>query len=109
MNPNALKATLLSEASTEQQKEFAKMLAEQCAEADLQAKGHRCWFFVPSPTEYERLSKYNQPPHYDTCQKCEANGKHGRLRVEVFHGNIGSSWHVVCSGCDFKEYVSDDE
>jgi Pyruvate/2-oxoacid:ferredoxin oxidoreductase delta subunit len=106
-NPNALKAVLLSEADTEQQREFAKMLAEECARADLQAKGHRCWFFVPTPTEYERLKKYNQPPNYDRCQKC---GK-GRLHVEVYHGNIGSSWNVVCSNkaCDFKEYVSDDD
>jgi Pyruvate/2-oxoacid:ferredoxin oxidoreductase delta subunit len=104
-NPNKLKAVLLENATTEQQKEFAKMLADECARADLQAKGHRCWFFVPSPTEYEKMAKYNQPPNYDKCPKCSK----GRLRVEVYHGNIGSSWTIKCSQCDFNEYISDDE
>jgi hypothetical protein len=104
-NPNALKAILLENATTEQQKEFAEMLASQCAIADIQAKGHRCWFFVPSATEWERMKKYSEPPNYDKCPKCNK----GRLRVEVYHGNIGSSWNLVCSKCDFKEYISDDE
>ncbi len=108
-DPNKLKSILLENATTEQQKEFAKMLAEQCASADLQAKGHRCWFFVPSITEWERMKKYSEPPNYDKCPKCNK----GRLRVEVYHGNIGSSWTLKCSwgdkGCDFSEYISDDE
>jgi hypothetical protein len=104
-NPNKLKATLLENATTEQQLEFAKMLAEQCASADLQAKGHRCWFFVPTTTEWERMKKYSEPPNYDKCPKCCK----GRLRVEVYHGNIGSSWTLKCSQCDFNEYISDDE
>ena len=105
-NPNVLKATLLDDASTEQKQAFAKMLAEQCAMADLQAKGHCCWFFVPTPTEYERMQKFNQPPNYDKCPNC---GK-GRVFVEVYHGNIGSSWHLKCTKeCGFKEYISDDE
>jgi hypothetical protein len=105
MDPRQLKKTLLSDATTEQQKEFAKLLAEQCAIADMQAKGHKCWFFVPTPTEWERLKKYSGPPNYDRCPKCEK----GRVRVEVYHGNIGSSWHIVCSACDHKEYISDEE
>lgn len=107
-NPNKLKAMLLGDCSTEQKQEFAQMLAKLCTQHDLQATGHRCSFFIPSPTEYERLRKYNQPPNYDKCPKC---GK-GRLFVEVYKGNLGESWNVVCTrkeqGCDFKEYVSDD-
>jgi hypothetical protein len=107
-DPRPLKQTLLENATTEQQQQFAKMLAEQCATADLQAKGHRCSFFIPSPTEYARMAKYNEPPNYDKCPKC---GK-GRLLVSIYRGNLGDSWTLVCSwgdrGCDFSEYVSDD-
>jgi len=105
MNPYELKATLLSDATAEEQQEFARMLAKECADFDLQNKGHRCWFFVPTLTEWERMKKYAEPPHYDQCRKCQK----GRLRVEVFHGNIGSSWTLKCSQCDFSEYISDDE
>jgi len=107
-NPNALKKVLLENASTEQQREFAKMLAEASATADLQAKGHKCWFFIPTPEEMEMMKKFNQPPNYDKCPKC---GK-GRIIVEIYRGNIGDSWHAVCrwgaEGCDFKEYISSD-
>lgn len=107
-NPNELKSLLLSDASTEQAKEFAKMLAEQCAQADLQAKGHRCWFFIPSPTEYEKMRKYTQPPTYDRCPKCNK----GRLVVEIFRDSLCDSWSLVCrwgeKDCDYKEYISDD-
>lgn len=112
-DPNKLKATLLEEATTEQQREFAKMLAEECARAELQAKGHRCWFFVPTPTEYEKMRKFNQPPMYDRCPKCSPlpGPYRGRIKIEVYHGNIGSSWNAVCTNkdCDFKEYISDEE
>ena len=107
-NPNKLKSMLLEDASDEQKKEFAKMLAEQCAQADLQAKGHRCWFFVPTLDEYERMKKYAQPPTYDRCPKCNK----GRVVVEIYRGNLGDSWNLVCrwgeKDCDFKEYISDD-
>lgn len=107
-NPNVLKAMLLGDVSTEDKAEFAKMLAEQCATADLQ-KNHRCWFYLPTPLECEKMLKYRQPPNYDKCPKC----KKGRLVVEIYRGNFGDSWNVVCKwgnkGCDFKEYISDDE
>jgi hypothetical protein len=106
-NPNKLKATLLEDASTEDRKEFAKMLAEQCAIADAQ-KNHRCWTFIPSPTEYERMAKYNKPPDYDKCPQCG-----GRLGLQFYHGNIGETVNIVCTpwgkGCGFKEYISDDD
>lgn len=108
MNPNTLKQTLLEDCTTEQKAEFAKMLAEQCATADLQAKGHRCWFFIPSPTEYERMAKYSKAPDYDKCPKC----KKGRVVVEIFRDNIGDWWSLKCywgeKDCDFKETISDD-
>ena len=107
-DPNRLKQIILAEASLEHQQEFAKMLAEQCAVADMQAKSHRCWFFIPSPTEYEKMMKFNQPPNYDKCPKC---GK-GRIIIEIYRGNIGDSWTAKCmwgeKDCDFKEYISDD-
>lgn len=106
-DPRKLKAVLLSEASTEQQREFAKMLAEQCAEAERKEKGHNCWFFIPSEAEYEKMKKFAQPPNYDRCPKC---GK-GRIVVEVRRWNLGDSWHLVCrwsgGGCDFEEEISD--
>ncbi len=110
INPNALKAILLEDATTEQQKEFAKLLAEQCATADRQAKGHVCWTYVPTETEYARMRPYALPPDYDTCRKCNQ----GRVRVEFYHGNMGIGMTLVCSNvtkktCDFKEYISDPE
>jgi hypothetical protein len=106
MNPNNLKKELLENASTEHQKQFAEMLAKQCAIHDLQATGHRCWFFIPSPTEYEKMKKYQYPNN--KCPKCKGKSN---LVVEIYRGNIGDSWNVVCreKGCDFKEYISDDE
>lgn len=105
-NPNKLKATLLSECSTKQQREFAKMLAEQCATADLQVKGHKCWFYVPSKTEWDRMKKYSEPPNYDGCPKC----KKGRLRVQIEYWNMGCSWDLICSekNCDFREEIGDE-
>ena len=106
MNPQDLKSVLLSESSTEQQREFARMLVEQSALHELQ-KTHLCWFFIPSQTEYEKMKRFNQPPDYDKCPKC---GK-GRVVVEIYRGNIGESWHMVCrwgeKDCNFKEYISD--
>lgn len=106
-DPRRLKATLLEDASTPEKAEFARMLAEMCETAELQAKGHRCWFFVPTPVECLNFAKYNQPPHYDNCPKCQK----GRVVIEVYHGNIGDTWNAVClradQGCDFKECVSD--
>jgi Pyruvate/2-oxoacid:ferredoxin oxidoreductase delta subunit len=106
-NPNVLKSILLEDCSTQQKQEFAKMLAEHCATADLQAKGHQCWTFIPSPTEYEKMAKYNKAPDYDKCPKC---GK--RLGLQFYHGNMGEGVSIVCTpwgkGCGFKEYISDD-
>jgi hypothetical protein len=109
-NPNALDKTLLENADPNLKDQFLKLLKEQKDTHDLQ-KSHRCWFFVPSPAEYERMKRFAEGPDYDTCPKC----KKGRIVVEIFRGNLGDSWHLVCKrwsdpahACDFKEYISDD-
>lgn len=105
-DPRVLKSILLEEATTEQQQEFAKMLAKQCAEAELQAKGHRCHCFIPNRKEYEIMAKYNDD---DTCPKCGS----GRILLEIFHGNFGENYLLRCyfskqpGGCDFKEEAND--
>ena len=108
-NPHKLKATLLEQADTESQREFARMLAEQCAEADLRAKGHRCLIFIPSPSEYERMKKYTQPPDYDRCPKC----KEGRVKLLQQDESFTYGLYLVCqfskSDCDFRELISDPE
>jgi hypothetical protein len=105
---NRVIAQELKDAPTDIQKQFLDMIKEQRDTAALQ-RVHRCWFFVPSPTEWERLKAYAVAPDYDKCPKC----KKGRLVVEVYNGNIGQGWTLVCrrdaDGCDFKEYVSDPE
>jgi ssDNA-binding Zn-finger/Zn-ribbon topoisomerase 1 len=104
-NPNKLKAILLEDVSTEQRKEFAGILAEACGIHDLQAKGHRCWFQIPTIKEYENMKEYENKK----CPKC---GK-GRVVVEQFRGNFGDNWFLKCywgeKGCDFQEYISDDD
>lgn len=106
-NPNALDKVILEQASPELQQQFLAMLKEQKDTHELQ-KSHRCWFFVPSPTEYERMKKFTEAPNYDKCPKCGQ----GRVIIEIFRGNLGDSWNAICKwgdkGCDFKEYVSDD-
>ena len=77
-NPNELKKILLGDLSTEQSRELAKMIAEECAVQEIQDKGHRCWYFIPTATEYEKMTKYNEK-----CPKCN-----DRIYVEVFHGNF---------------------
>jgi len=103
-NTNKLKAVLLSEATTEQQKEFAKILAEQCAQADLRAKGHKCWLFIPTEKEWESMKKYSKD---DKCPKC---GK-GRIVLEIFKDNICQGLWLKChfskNGCDYKESITD--
>jgi len=105
---NELKSILLEEAGTDAQKEFAKMLAEQCEIAKREAEGHRCWMFIPTPTEYEKMSKYNQVPNYDKCPKCNS----GRLVLEQRNWDIGKSLTVKCrwskSDCDFSEEIGDE-
>lgn len=107
-DPNAIDAVLLEHATPELQKQFVEMLKGLKDSHELQ-KTHLCWFFIPSPAEYERMRKYAEAPGYDKCPKC---GK-GRLVVEIYRGNIGDSWNLKCrwgkDGCDFKEYVSDPE
>lgn len=107
-NPNKLKSILLADATTKQQEEFAKMLAEQCATANREAEGHLCWFNILSPTEYEKISKYNQPPNYDKCPKCG----NGRLVIEKRSWSMGVSLTLKCrwskGGCDFSEEIGDD-
>ncbi len=104
-DPRPLKAVLLGDATTEESRKFAELLAEQCAAADRQDT-YRDWLFIPSPSEYERLRKYWGGD--EKCPKCQR----GRLIVEIYHGNLGDSIYVKCGwgapGCDFKEYVSDD-
>lgn len=104
---DSIDAVILQNASPELQQQFLELLKNQKDSAELQ-KTHRCWFFVPSPAEYEKMKRFNEGPNYDKCPKC---GK-GRVVVEIYRGNIGDSWHLVCKWgdqkCDFKEYVSDD-
>ena len=82
--------------------EYLKTVFEQPKHKDT---NHKCWFHIPTETEYERMKKYLPD---EKCPKCGS-----RLRVEVYHGNMGSSWNLVCkwgnNNCDFKEYISDDE
>lgn len=105
-NPTALKNILLSEADTETQKAFAALLAEQCATHERQ-KTHKCSFFVPSPTEYERMKKFAVAPDYDKCPKC----RKGRVLIETTSWSMGESMDAVCKwgepGCDFKESIDD--
>ena len=79
------------------------MLANECAEADLRATGHKCWFHIPTPTEFERMNKYPD----EKCPKCST-----RLYVEISFRDpaFGDTWNLVChnKNCDFKEYISDD-
>ena len=118
MNPNNLKQILLSDASSEAQKEFAKMLAEQCAEADLKAKGHVCWLEIPNADEYAIMAKYAQQrvpgspdgnPKYTEQPPCPKCGK-GRVVLTIRHDNLGQNLWLKCQfgepNCDFKEYSS---
>jgi hypothetical protein len=109
-NPDALDKVLLEQADPELKRQFLDMLKQQKDTHELQ-KTHRCWFFIPSPTEWERMKRFTEAPNYDTCPKC---GK-GRVVVDIYRGNFGDSWHLVCRRwgdpghkCDFKEYISDD-
>lgn len=106
-DPRPLKAVLLEDADDDARNQFAQLLAQHSAIADAQERDGLDWLFIPTPTEYERMRKYTQPPDYDRCPKC----KKGRLILTVHHGNIGDSIHVACKwgspDCGFKEYVSD--
>jgi hypothetical protein len=107
MGANELKTSLLEDCSTEQKVEFAKMLAKECTEENLKASGHRCYLFVPTQTEYDRMKKYAEN---DTCPKC---GK-GRIVLENVKSYVGDGLRLVCSpwhpgGCDFVEHISDDD
>lgn len=106
-NPNALDKVLLEQADAKTKEQFLQLLARQKDTFELQ-KSHRCWFFIPSLAEYERMKKFAQPPDYDKCPKC---GK-GRIVIEIYRGNLGDSWTMTCrwgaEGCDFKECASDD-
>lgn len=105
-NPNALDKTLLETADPELKRQFLQLLKDQKDTFELQ-KSHRCWFFIPTPTEYEKMKQFAEPPNYDKCPKC---GK-GRIIVEIFRGNMGDSLFLKCKwggdGCDFKKFVSD--
>lgn len=71
-------------------------------------KIEQSWLFVPSPTEYEKMRSFAVPPNYDKCPKCGT----GRIVVQVTNGNMGQGLELICkwskTGCDFKEYISDD-
>lgn len=107
-DPRGLKKVLLEDASTEQKAEFAKMLAEQCAEADLQAKGHRCYCIIPNAKEYAIMSKYAED---DACPKCSKDGvRKGAVRLYIYHDSaFGDSYSLECTNknCDFKESAND--
>lgn len=104
-NPtNALNKVLLENASPELREQFLQMFREQRDAHELQ-KTHRCWFFPPTPSEYERMRKYAEN---DRCPKC---GR-GRVVIEIYAGNIGDNWYATCkwgaNGCDFQEYIPHD-
>jgi hypothetical protein len=103
-NPNKLKSILMNDVNTSDKREFANILAEACAIADLQAKGHHCYFNIPNDLEYERMKPYFNK----RCPKCLK----GTIVIEIHRGNFGDSWFLKCywglDGCDFKEYISDD-
>jgi hypothetical protein len=61
-------------------------------------------------TEWEKMKRFSEGPDYDKCPKC---GK-GRIIVEIYRGDLGDSWDLVCKKwgdpnhkCDFKEYIPD--
>ncbi len=107
MSAQKLKATLLENASTEQQKEFAKLLAEQCVEEERKANGHKCWLFVPPDEALEAMKKYNHAPDWDRCPKC----KKGRVVVEIRNWSMGQALYFKChfnkNGCEFEELFYD--
>ena len=70
-DPRKLKTVLLEDATTEEQRQFAELLAQQCAIADRQ-QTHRDWLYIPSPTEYERMRKYWGGD--EKCPKCPMRG-----------------------------------
>lgn len=104
MSANELKAELLENCTTEQKRQFAEILAKECAEEDRRASGHRCWLFVPSRKELKAMGKFSCG---DACPKC----KKGRIVVEIFKGNFGDSLALACywgkDGCDFREDIAD--
>jgi len=98
-----LKATLLADASTETARQFAKLFAAECAIEELQQSGHRCHFFIPSPSEYAQMA-----PFFKGCPKCNL-----AVEVQVFHGGgLGDSFKIKCCNakCDWTQQVepSDD-
>lgn len=107
-SPNHFKSILLSDCNSDQQRQFAAMLASACATEDLQNKGHRCWFHLIKPNEYELMRKYVMPPFNEWCPKCK-----NRLIAQVYHCSLtGSNISIVCMGkdkgtCDFSEPISD--
>jgi hypothetical protein len=103
---DGLKAVPLEQASPELKQQFVELLAEQAEQQKLNNSGHRCWFFIPTEAEMERMKKYMGPPNYDKCPKCLK----GRIIVEVSHDYIGEWKTAVClKKCGFQEDISDEE
>lgn len=106
-DPKKLITVPFDEAPPDLQKQFAALLADQAATEKLQ-ETHLCWFFVPTALEWEKMRRFSCAPDYDKCPKC----RKGRVVIEIYRSNLGESWNAVCKwgadGCDFKEYVSDD-
>lgn len=106
-NPNALDKVLLESADPELKSQFLQLLKDQKDTHELQ-KSHRCWFFIPTLTEWERMKRFAEAPNYDKCPKCSK----GRIVAEIYRGNLGDSVNLVCRWgdpqCGFKEYISDD-
>jgi hypothetical protein len=106
-DPRQLKKVLIGDATTEDKRQFAEMLANMSAVAEAQERDGLDWLFLPTPTEYAKIEPFTRPPNYDKCPKC---GK-GRVILTVHHGNVGDSLHLVCKwgdkNCGFKTYISD--
>jgi hypothetical protein len=104
-NPNKIVPVLLNQANPQLQQQLLQMVKEQKDTHELQ-KDHRCWSFVLSLAECEKLKPFQQAPDYDRCPKC----KKGRVILEFYHGNIGSCINAVCrwgeKDCGFSVEIS---
>lgn len=84
-DPLKLKKILLEKADTDEQKQFAKMLAEQCVIAEKE----RLTFYVPSPEVYEKMKPFANGVDCPSCKK-------GRIVCEIYQGNIGDTFWLKC-------------
>jgi hypothetical protein len=101
-----LTAVPLEEATPGEIMELVEMMAQQKADQMVRKGGHKCWMFIPSQSEWERMKQFSVD---DRCPQCG----NGRVIIDIYHGNIGICLNLVCKwskgGCGFKQYISDPE